>query len=169
MLSTNFCLISGNFHWSVEDVAKSIVCMVMSGPFLTGYAQVDLPFISFAYFGTLLAKKWIYGILRLPLHSHSYFACRLLMIGTTVILMQLMSLIVPFRQEQYQRTRHVILFYFSFKENWFFNLLYKYIPSVGTCYLYISSHSCFGANLFHVSGVLLTVETGPKAKLMGFF
>ncbi|OAY81863.1 Chlorophyll synthase, chloroplastic [Ananas comosus] len=30
---------SGNFHWSVEDVAKSIVCMVMSGPFLTGYAQ----------------------------------------------------------------------------------------------------------------------------------
>ncbi|KAF9591334.1 hypothetical protein IFM89_003957 [Coptis chinensis] len=30
---------SGNFHWSVEDVAKSIVCMMMSGPFLTGYTQ----------------------------------------------------------------------------------------------------------------------------------
>ncbi|KAK9159121.1 hypothetical protein Scep_005695 [Stephania cephalantha] len=30
---------SGNFHWNVEDVAKSIVCMVMSGPCLTGYTQ----------------------------------------------------------------------------------------------------------------------------------
>ncbi|KVI11450.1 UbiA prenyltransferase family [Cynara cardunculus var. scolymus] len=30
---------SGNFHWTVEDVAKSIVCMMMSGPFLTGYTQ----------------------------------------------------------------------------------------------------------------------------------
>ncbi|XP_050243964.1 chlorophyll synthase, chloroplastic isoform X2 [Quercus robur] len=30
---------SGNFHWNVEDVAKSIVCMMMSGPFLTGYTQ----------------------------------------------------------------------------------------------------------------------------------
>ncbi|KAG0477033.1 hypothetical protein HPP92_013874 [Vanilla planifolia] len=25
---------SGNFHWNLDDVAKSIVCMVMSGPFL---------------------------------------------------------------------------------------------------------------------------------------
>lgn len=32
--------ISGNFHWNVEDVAKSIICMIMSGPCLTGYAQV---------------------------------------------------------------------------------------------------------------------------------
>ncbi|KAF9596428.1 hypothetical protein IFM89_011257 [Coptis chinensis] len=30
---------SGNFHWNFEDVAKSIVCMTMSGPFLTGYTQ----------------------------------------------------------------------------------------------------------------------------------
>ncbi|EXB99414.1 Chlorophyll synthase [Morus notabilis] len=30
---------SGNFHWTPEDVAKSIVCMMMSGPFLTGYTQ----------------------------------------------------------------------------------------------------------------------------------
>ncbi|GFY95785.1 UbiA prenyltransferase family protein [Actinidia rufa] len=30
---------SGNFHWTVEDVAKSIVCMMMSGPCLTGYTQ----------------------------------------------------------------------------------------------------------------------------------
>ncbi|OVA02729.1 UbiA prenyltransferase family [Macleaya cordata] len=30
---------SGNFHWSVEDVAKSIVCMIMSGPCLTGFTQ----------------------------------------------------------------------------------------------------------------------------------
>ncbi|XBJ10040.1 hypothetical protein VPH35_014992 [Triticum aestivum] len=31
---------SGNFHWTAEDVAKSIVCMLMSGPCLTGYTQV---------------------------------------------------------------------------------------------------------------------------------
>ncbi|KAK6943153.1 UbiA prenyltransferase family, partial [Dillenia turbinata] len=30
---------SGNFHWTLEDVAKSIVCMLMSGPCLTGYTQ----------------------------------------------------------------------------------------------------------------------------------
>ncbi|KAJ6798576.1 chlorophyll synthase, chloroplastic [Iris pallida] len=30
---------SGNFHWCLEDVAKSIVCMMMSGPCLTGYTQ----------------------------------------------------------------------------------------------------------------------------------
>ncbi|KAE8099179.1 hypothetical protein FH972_017183 [Carpinus fangiana] len=30
---------SGNFHWNLEDVAKSIVCMMMSGPCLTGYTQ----------------------------------------------------------------------------------------------------------------------------------
>uniref|UniRef100_M8CYB3 Chlorophyll synthase, chloroplastic n=1 Tax=Aegilops tauschii TaxID=37682 RepID=M8CYB3_AEGTA len=30
---------SGNFHWTAEDVAKSIVCMLMSGPCLTGYTQ----------------------------------------------------------------------------------------------------------------------------------
>ncbi|XP_042513080.1 chlorophyll synthase, chloroplastic [Macadamia integrifolia] len=30
---------SGNFHWNLEDVAKSIVCMLMSGPFMTGYTQ----------------------------------------------------------------------------------------------------------------------------------
>ncbi|KAI3474752.1 hypothetical protein Pfo_029937 [Paulownia fortunei] len=30
---------SGNFHWTLEDVAKSIVCMIMSGPCLTGYTQ----------------------------------------------------------------------------------------------------------------------------------
>ncbi|GMP85907.1 hypothetical protein CsSME_00038888 [Camellia sinensis var. sinensis] len=31
---------SGNFHWTLDDVAKSIVCMLMSGPCLTGYTQV---------------------------------------------------------------------------------------------------------------------------------
>nr|CAD1839830.1 unnamed protein product [Ananas comosus var. bracteatus] len=30
---------SGNFHWNVEDIAKAIVCMIMSGPCLTGYTQ----------------------------------------------------------------------------------------------------------------------------------
>ncbi|OMP12233.1 UbiA prenyltransferase family [Corchorus olitorius] len=30
---------SGNFHWNLEDVAKSILCMIMSGPCLTGYTQ----------------------------------------------------------------------------------------------------------------------------------
>uniref|UniRef100_A0A7C8ZX47 Chlorophyll synthase, chloroplastic n=2 Tax=Opuntia streptacantha TaxID=393608 RepID=A0A7C8ZX47_OPUST len=30
---------SGNFHWTPEDVAKAIVCMIMSGPCLTGYTQ----------------------------------------------------------------------------------------------------------------------------------
>ncbi|CAN1134257.1 Chlorophyll synthase, chloroplastic [Linum perenne] len=30
---------SGNFHWTLEDVAKSTLCMMMSGPFLTGYTQ----------------------------------------------------------------------------------------------------------------------------------
>ncbi|KAF5750809.1 chlorophyll synthase chloroplastic [Tripterygium wilfordii] len=30
---------SGNFHWNLEDVPKAIVCMLMSGPFLTGYTQ----------------------------------------------------------------------------------------------------------------------------------
>ncbi|KAJ6362852.1 hypothetical protein OIU78_003111 [Salix suchowensis] len=30
---------SGNFNWTLEDVAKSIACMLMSGPFLTGYTQ----------------------------------------------------------------------------------------------------------------------------------
>ncbi|XP_019161091.1 PREDICTED: chlorophyll synthase, chloroplastic-like isoform X2 [Ipomoea nil] len=30
---------SGNFHWTTEDVTKSVVCMLMSGPFLTGYTQ----------------------------------------------------------------------------------------------------------------------------------
>ncbi|KAI4328712.1 hypothetical protein L6164_021046 [Bauhinia variegata] len=30
---------SGNFHWTRDDIAKSIVCMMMSGPCLTGYTQ----------------------------------------------------------------------------------------------------------------------------------
>jgi chlorophyll synthase len=30
---------SGNFEWTPEDVAKSITCMFMSGPLLTGYTQ----------------------------------------------------------------------------------------------------------------------------------
>eukprot|EP00271_Cylindrocystis_brebissonii_P020292 TRINITY_DN6661_c0_g1_i1.p1 TRINITY_DN6661_c0_g1~~TRINITY_DN6661_c0_g1_i1.p1 ORF type:complete len:402 (-),score=46.25 TRINITY_DN6661_c0_g1_i1:391-1596(-) len=30
---------SGNFQWTPEDVAKSVLCMIMSGPFLTGYTQ----------------------------------------------------------------------------------------------------------------------------------
>lgn len=34
--------VAGNFHWTVDDVAKSIVCMMMSGPCLTGYTQVRI-------------------------------------------------------------------------------------------------------------------------------
>lgn len=30
---------SGNFQWTLEDVAKSLTCMLMSGPLLTGYTQ----------------------------------------------------------------------------------------------------------------------------------
>lgn len=30
---------SGNFQWTLEDVGKSVVCMIMSGPCLTGYTQ----------------------------------------------------------------------------------------------------------------------------------
>ncbi len=30
---------SGQFEWTPEDVAKSLLCMVMSGPLLTGYTQ----------------------------------------------------------------------------------------------------------------------------------
>lgn len=30
---------SGNFTWTGENVAKSLVCMIMSGPLLTGYTQ----------------------------------------------------------------------------------------------------------------------------------
>lgn len=30
----------GNFQWTPEDVAKSLTCMLMSGPLLTGYTQV---------------------------------------------------------------------------------------------------------------------------------
>ena len=30
---------SGQFTWTPENVAKSIVCMIMSGPLLTGYTQ----------------------------------------------------------------------------------------------------------------------------------
>ncbi|KAK1271841.1 hypothetical protein QJS04_geneDACA006081 [Acorus gramineus] len=30
---------SGNFHWNIEDVTKSILCMILSGPLLTGYTQ----------------------------------------------------------------------------------------------------------------------------------
>jgi chlorophyll synthase len=32
---------SGNFHWTPEDVAKSLTCMFTSGPLLTGYTQVS--------------------------------------------------------------------------------------------------------------------------------
>ncbi|KAI8559765.1 hypothetical protein RHMOL_Rhmol04G0199400 [Rhododendron molle] len=38
-LVTSPAYIVGNFHWTVEDVAKSWVCMMMSGPCLTGYKQ----------------------------------------------------------------------------------------------------------------------------------
>lgn len=31
---------SGEFEWTPEDVGKSLLCMVMSGPLLTGYTQV---------------------------------------------------------------------------------------------------------------------------------
>lgn len=40
LLLNPFCHVAGNFHWNLEDVAKSILCMSMSGPFLTGYTQV---------------------------------------------------------------------------------------------------------------------------------
>ncbi|THF95634.1 hypothetical protein TEA_015244 [Camellia sinensis var. sinensis] len=38
-LLTSSIHIAGNFHWTLDDVAKSIVCMLMSGPCLTGYTQ----------------------------------------------------------------------------------------------------------------------------------
>lgn len=31
---------SGEFTWTAENVAKSLLCMTMSGPLLTGYTQV---------------------------------------------------------------------------------------------------------------------------------
>lgn len=40
MLCNHPDFLAGNFHWTPEDVAKSIVCMLMSGPCLTGYTQV---------------------------------------------------------------------------------------------------------------------------------
>ena len=30
---------SGHFEWTPENVAKSVLCMCMSGPLLTGYTQ----------------------------------------------------------------------------------------------------------------------------------
>lgn len=30
---------SGEFTWTTENVAKSLLCMTMSGPLLTGYTQ----------------------------------------------------------------------------------------------------------------------------------
>lgn len=45
---------AGNFHWNFEDVAKSIVCMLMSGPFLTGYTQVLFLDV---YFGFILIQQ----------------------------------------------------------------------------------------------------------------
>ena len=30
---------SGHFQWTPTDVAKSLTCMLMSGPLLTGYTQ----------------------------------------------------------------------------------------------------------------------------------
>lgn len=33
---------SGEFTWTAENVAKSLLCMTMSGPLLTGYTQVRL-------------------------------------------------------------------------------------------------------------------------------
>jgi hypothetical protein len=31
---------SGEFTWTAENVGKALLCMSMSGPFLTGYTQV---------------------------------------------------------------------------------------------------------------------------------
>jgi hypothetical protein len=40
----------GNFHWTPEDVAKSLTCMLMSGPLLTGYTQVCIyEFVGFLF------------------------------------------------------------------------------------------------------------------------
>lgn len=44
---------AGNFEWNFEDVAKSIMCMMMSGPFLTGYTQVVL-FVDVEFYQLLL-------------------------------------------------------------------------------------------------------------------
>ncbi|KAL1199797.1 WEB family protein [Cardamine amara subsp. amara] len=46
---------SGNFHWTPEDVAKSILCMMMSGPCLTGYTQLMKEESSLA-FGLLISS-----------------------------------------------------------------------------------------------------------------
>ena len=34
---------SGQFTWTPENVGKSLLCMFMSGPLLTGYTQVKAP------------------------------------------------------------------------------------------------------------------------------
>ena len=58
MVSIYYDLWAGNFHWNFEDVAKSIVCMMMSGPFLTGYTQVV--FFSYLYKVLPAAIGWEY-------------------------------------------------------------------------------------------------------------
>ncbi|KAL0291668.1 UNVERIFIED_CONTAM: Chlorophyll synthase, chloroplastic [Sesamum calycinum] len=35
----HFFYVPQNFQWTLEDVAKAVVCMIMSGPCLTGYTQ----------------------------------------------------------------------------------------------------------------------------------
>ena len=37
---------SGQFEWTPDNVAKSLLCMVMSGPLLTGYTQASAPLIA---------------------------------------------------------------------------------------------------------------------------
>ena len=45
----------------MEDVAKSVLCMIMSGPFLTGYTQVIISLminvITFFFFFFLKSKR----------------------------------------------------------------------------------------------------------------
>lgn len=49
---------SGQFEWTPEDVAKSLLCMVMSGPLLTGYTQVRHPLAS----GLVQARQLEHGM-----------------------------------------------------------------------------------------------------------
>ena len=99
--------VAGNFHWTPEDVAKSIVCMMMSGPFLTGYTQVlyysrKLLHTSLESFNLV---KYLYSS---NFHLQFFFSFsffRQLMIGMTERLMPLMNLIVQYRRGQYLRVR----------------------------------------------------------------
>lgn len=96
----------GNFQWNIEDVAKAITCMIMSGPCLTGYTQVS--FTSLTFFQFSLGKK-INNTIKFSIFC-PFWSSRHSMTGTIEILMQLMNRTVPFLLEQYLKMRFVQYF-----------------------------------------------------------